>query len=172
MLAGQILCQSVAALLLQGGLGVGSSVVFFLSAASLFTAYALDTLIKAFSPAPTAAPPVQKPKTKGKAAAMAQRYTKKAAAAVSVQGLHVLSYAVGQALPLVVGIEMLLGDLDVFVPLVSTQNLGSSSLTDYRRGALAGRLPRNISLRRSWAYSHPTRFRWRCPLRAARARAH
>ncbi|KZV84957.1 hypothetical protein EXIGLDRAFT_726594 [Exidia glandulosa HHB12029] len=138
VLAGQIIIQSVSGLLLQGIFGIGSSVVLFISGASLFAAYTLDALIKAFSPRP--APPVEtakpKPKTKGKAAAMAQRYAKKVAVVTQVEGLHVMSYIVGQVMPLILGIEMLLGDLDVFVPL--TGRIGREAPAEHIIATIVG----------------------------------
>ncbi|EJD41737.1 hypothetical protein AURDEDRAFT_115343 [Auricularia subglabra TFB-10046 SS5] len=151
VLGGQVLLQSALALVLQTALNIGSSALMFLSGASLLAAYSLDIVLRAFSPAPTPAPKEnaaskekeKKPAKplKGKAAAMAKRYAKKPTVAVAAEaaadgGLSAVCYAVAQVIPLVVGTEMIVGDLDVFVPL--TGRIGREAPAEHIIASIVG----------------------------------
>ena len=122
-IAGLLVAQSALAVLMQAIFGIGSSALLLLSAVSLFAGYSLDMVLRALYGSAAAQPAKQNgtssPK-KGKAGALERRYAKKQEGDLKVDWypMPLLSYTLGQIVPLAFGVELLLGNLDVFVPLV------------------------------------------------------
>lgn len=125
-----LLIQSFLALFVQLA-GVGSAILFFILAASLFLAFALNPVFLAATSPPALIVP---PNPRDLAAAKADRQRKKEQmkeyAKIDVgtrvknieedQGyVSLWTYALGQVLPLAVGTLIALPTLETFVPLVS-----------------------------------------------------
>ncbi|KAH7098555.1 hypothetical protein BKA62DRAFT_712707 [Auriculariales sp. MPI-PUGE-AT-0066] len=108
-LAGLLVIQSSTALLLQGVFTLGSSAVLLVSSGGMFLDLKVDS---------------KKSSKKGMAAAKEKRYGhSRNSSAVGVPNepavflMPLISYAIAQVVPIIFGTELLIGDLDVFVPL-------------------------------------------------------
>jgi amino acid transporter len=133
--------------------GVGSSAVFFLSAASTFVALLIDRVTSCLSASTVDDAGMAEKMRDGDAKGAGDRRNKVDKAEAKDGFVSLWTYALGQTVPLLTGTQLTSATLVVFVPLVRYSYFfhgQPSSYRSHRLGVLALRLQQNTSLLPLW----------------------